>query len=119
MLCQTAQFGSALHTALMRCSEYDVDGSISSHFLRQDLRKRDAPDAQYISGLGQPSAVYSVHRRGSVSASAYARPTMAERADYGPYGGMDQATTTAAPSSLISQYEYGTSEPVLNPAVRH
>lgn len=75
--CQTAQFGSALHHALSKCSSFEIGiADISPPLLReQGLRKRNKRTADDTSDPGSAPAIGSVARHSASASATSKRPT--------------------------------------------
>ena len=75
--CQTAQFGSALHHALSKCSSLETEiADISPPLLReQGLRKRNKRTVENTSDPGSAPAIGSVARQSASASATSKRPT--------------------------------------------
>lgn len=75
--CQTAQFGSALHHALSKCSGLETGiAYLSPPLLReQGLRKRNKRTVEDTSDLGLAPAIGSVARQSASASATSKRPT--------------------------------------------
>lgn len=75
--CQTAQFGSALHHALSKCSSLETGiAYLSPPLLReQGLRKRNKRTVEDKSDLGLAPAIGSVARQSASASATSKRPT--------------------------------------------
>lgn len=75
--CQTAQFGSALHHALSKCSSLEKGiADISPPLLReQGLRKRNKRTVEDTSDPGSAPAIGSVARQSASASATSKRPT--------------------------------------------
>ena len=113
--CQTTQFGSALHHALLECSnpETDIPDFLPPLIRQQGLRRRGSQPTASVSAPGQfrlvsafaKVAVHSVARRG-VLASAFvrysARPTRSVAYPIARSAAPSPPTTSVGPLSSAS-----------------
>lgn len=75
--CQTAQFGSALHHALSKCSSLETEiADISPPLLlEQGLRKRNKRTVEDTSDPGSAPAIGSIARQSASASATLKRPT--------------------------------------------
>lgn len=71
--CQTSQFGSAVHHALLKCSTYETDDFENSPPLirRQGLRKQGSGTVRNISSHASASVIRTTVRRSAASSAFY------------------------------------------------
>lgn len=78
--------------------------TVSPPLIRQHLRKRQSPQAEYGPEHGSVAPRHSIYRRaGSGSGSAYPHPTRTAAKDkvYTAYDGKPQPTATKSPSANV------------------